>query len=52
MMAFESVRMDFLTIRSETEREVRIIQRFIKLHYMEMYERWIREGGTDFYQDK
>lgn len=33
-----------------TEREIRIIQRFIKLHYMEMYERWIREGGIDFYK--
>ena len=33
-----------------TDREVRIIQRFIKLHYMEMYEQWIREGGSDFYQ--
>ena len=33
-----------------TEREIRIIQRFIRLHYMEMYESWVREGGTDFYQ--
>lgn len=34
-----------------TDREVRIIQRFIKLHYLEMYERWVREGGLDFYQN-
>lgn len=33
-----------------TEREIRIIQRFIRLHYMEMYESWVREGGSDFYQ--
>ena len=33
-----------------TDREIRIIQRFIKLYYLEMYERWVREGGQDFYQ--
>ena len=34
-----------------TDREIRIIQRFIKLHYLEMYERWVREGGLDYYQN-
>lgn len=32
-----------------TEKEVRIIQRFIKLHYQEMYLIWSEFGGQDFY---
>lgn len=34
-----------------TDREIRIIQRFIKDHYLEMYERWLLDSSTTFYED-
>ena len=32
-----------------TEREINIIQKYIKSHYMEMYETWSRYSENDFY---
>ena len=32
-----------------TDRQVRIIQRYIQKHYMEMYEMWSRDTDTGFY---
>lgn len=34
-----------------TEYQIRIIQRYIKKHYMEMYEMWARDTDTGFYHD-
>ena len=33
-----------------TDKEVRIIQRFIKLHYQEMYLVWSEFGGQGFFE--
>ena len=34
-----------------TDRQIRIIQRYIKKHYMEMYEMWQRDTDTGFFHD-
>ena len=33
-----------------TDREINIIQRFIKENYLDMYQTWKRFGGEDFYR--
>lgn len=35
-----------------TDRELNKIQKFIKLHYLEMYEKWSRASNNGFYGDK
>jgi hypothetical protein len=35
-----------------TEREVRKIRKFIKLHYKEMYSKWLEIADTGFYGEK
>lgn len=32
-----------------TDREIRIIQKYIKEHYLEMYQMWQRDSGMGFY---
>lgn len=32
-----------------TDREITKIQKYIKLHYIEMYEKWSADGGKDFF---
>jgi hypothetical protein len=34
-----------------TDREIRLIREFIKVHYKEMYIRWIETANTGFYGD-
>lgn len=34
-----------------TDRQVKVIQKFIKLHYMEMYEIWSKDSEKGFYGD-
>jgi hypothetical protein len=32
-----------------TEREIKVIQKFIKKHYLEMYEKWSQDSDSGFY---
>ena len=32
-----------------SEREIKVIQKFIKKHYLEMYEKWSQDSDSGFY---
>lgn len=34
-----------------TDHEINVIQRYIKIHYMEMYETWVRDSENGFYEN-
>ncbi len=48
------VRSDGETVIQEkgrlNEYEIRVIQRFIKMHYKEMYEKWSSDSDNGFYE--
>lgn len=37
---------------SLTDREIRIIQKFISINYLEMYEKWAQDSANGFFNQK